>query len=99
MTHPLTDKKVQSIWDKVANETSGGFTQDDLMRAAYDLGESKGRAEMLEQVIEWLQENLWLCDDEQGPLYVKEDFLSDMVVDEEKVIKDLKQAICPQENN
>ena len=37
MTHPLTDEMVQSIWDKVANEKSGGFTQDDLMRTAYDL--------------------------------------------------------------
>ena len=35
--HPLTEEMVQSIWDKVGNEKSGGFTQDDLMRAAYDL--------------------------------------------------------------
>ena len=53
----------------------------------------------LEQVIEWLQANLWLYDDETGPMYIKEDFLSDKVIDEEKVIEDLKKAMRPQEDN
>ena len=38
MNHPLTSEMVQSIWDQVRNEKSGGFTQDDLMRTAYDRG-------------------------------------------------------------
>ena len=47
MTHPLTSEMVQSIWDQVGNEKSGGFTQDDLMRAAADW--------QLEQCIAWLE--------------------------------------------
>ena len=59
----------------------------------------KGSDDRLEQVIEWLQANLWLCDDEEGYLYITEDFLSDKVIDEDKVINDLKKAMRPQENN
>ena len=61
MTHPLTDEDIQSIWDKVGNdivdakdEDLDGFVEDDLMRTAYD----KGRAEMLDDVLEWLGKNL-----------------------------------------
>ena len=42
--HPLTDKDIQSIWDKVGNdivdakdEDLDGFVEDDLMLTAYDL--------------------------------------------------------------
>ena len=55
--HPLTDKDIQSIWDKVGNdivdakdEDLDGFVEDALIRAAYD----KGGEDMLERVIEWL---------------------------------------------
>ena len=48
--HPLTSEMVQDIWNEVAYEKSGGFTQDDLMRAAADW--------QLEQVIEWLKDEL-----------------------------------------
>jgi len=47
MKHPLNDEIGQIIW-KVANEKSGGgFTQEDLLRAAADW--------QLEQVIEWVK--------------------------------------------
>ena len=46
MTHPLNDEIGQIIW-KVANEKSGGFTQEDLMCASADW--------QLEQVIEWVK--------------------------------------------
>ena len=46
--HPLTNEIGQNIW-KVANEKSGGgFTQEDLLRAAADW--------QLEQVIEFLED-------------------------------------------
>ena len=46
--HPLTNEIGQIIW-KVANEKSGGgFTQEDLLRAAADW--------QLEQVIEFLED-------------------------------------------
>ena len=61
MTHPLTDKDIQSIWDKVGNdivdakdEDLDGFVEDALIRAAYD----KGGEDMLERVIEWLETEL-----------------------------------------
>ena len=57
----------------------------------------RGRSDMLEQVVEWLQANLWLYDDELGPIYIKEDALSDKVIDEEMVIEDLKKAMRPQQ--
>ena len=44
MTHPLTGKDIQSIWDKVGNdivdakdEDLDGFVEDALIRTAYDL--------------------------------------------------------------
>jgi len=53
--HPLTDKDIQSIWDKVGNdivdakdEDLDGFVEDALIRAGADW--------QLEQVIEWLEE-------------------------------------------
>ena len=59
--HPLTDKDIQSIWDKVGNdivdakdEDLDGFVEDALIRAAYD----KGGEDMLERVIEWLETEL-----------------------------------------
>ena len=49
MTHPLNDELGQIIW-KVANEKSWEFTQEDLMCAIADW--------QLEQVIEWLKDEL-----------------------------------------
>lgn len=46
MNHPLTNEMVQDIWDKVVHEKSGRFTQDDLMRAAYDLAIKHVRAKV-----------------------------------------------------
>jgi len=41
--HPLTDEMCQDIYDLT-------YKADEMMRTAYDLGENKGRADMLEQV-------------------------------------------------
>ena len=51
--HPLTDEMCKEIQLHIFNQTD-----EDDMRAAYDLGESKGAADMLEQVIEWLKDEL-----------------------------------------
>ena len=56
--HPLTNEDCEAIspW-YLANFDE--YDADRIrrgMRAAYDLGESRGRADMLEQVIEWLEE-------------------------------------------
>jgi hypothetical protein len=65
-----------------------GFTNEDL-RTAYDLGESKGRADMLEQVIEWLKE----CPNREG--YYHTFYEPDC----DSMIRDLKKTIHQQENN
>ena len=93
--HPLTDEMCELLdpeyqWSDVNGNVV--FSHVDL-RAAFD----KGRDHQLEQVIEWIQANLWLYDEETGHMYIKEDFLSDKVIDEEKVIEDLKKAMRPQE--
>ena len=54
MNHPLTDEMMRKIHGNRSGY-SNPFDEDD-MRAAYDLGESKGRADMLKDVIEWIQE-------------------------------------------
>ena len=51
--HPLTDAFLQSYY-----RYGDGPYDEDQMRDTYDLGESKGRAEMLEQVVEWLEDNI-----------------------------------------
>ena len=79
MTHPLTGEMVQDIWDKVKNEKSGGFTQDDLMRAATDW--------QLEQVIEWLNSSLHR--------YTDASFDGVTVIDYDNLFKDLKEAMRP----
>ena len=63
MTHPLTGKDIQSIWDKVGNaivdakdeDLDGQFIEDALIRTAYDLGADR----QLEQVIDWLKAEIF----------------------------------------
>ena len=63
MTHPLTGKDIQSIWDKVGNDIvdakdedlDGKFIEDALIRTAYDLGADR----QLEQVIDWLKAEIF----------------------------------------
>ena len=50
MTHPLTDEMCEQIKLHIFSQSD-----EDCMRTAYDLGESKGRADMLEQVTNWLK--------------------------------------------
>ena len=86
--HPLTDKDIQSIWDKVGNdivdakdEDLDGFVEDALIRAAYD----KGGEDMLERVIEWLETEL-----EYDP---------ELANTRPYIHLDLKEAMRPQEDN
>ena len=64
--HPLTDKDIQSIWDKIGNdivdakdEDLDGFVdgvyEDYLIRTAYD----KGSTDMLDKVLKWLNETIF----------------------------------------
>ena len=58
--HPLTDEKCNKLSIFDLDECSAAYAYGIMadMRAAYDLGESKGRAEMLDDVLEWLGKNL-----------------------------------------
>lgn len=66
MTHPLTEKMIEEMSHLVEmapwyEKYPDDYDYDCLvegMRAAYDLGEDKGRAVMLEQVIDWIEEYL-----------------------------------------
>ena len=89
--HPLTDEICKSIavwypYDRMVDIEDCGHITD--MRSAYDLGESKGRADMLEQVTEWISANLWEA-------YIYVDFSGAYVIDEERFIEDLKEAMRP----
>ena len=91
MNHPLTKEMMNEIHGNRPGY-SNPYDEEDMQAAANW---------QLEQVVEWLQSNLWLFDDDTGPLYIKEDCLSDKVIDEDKVINDLRKAMRPQqqENN
>jgi hypothetical protein len=89
--HPLTDEMCEVI--ATENQWSGDigdvvYLYDD-MRVAADW--------QLEQVIEWLQENLLLCNDKLEYCYLKKYPLSGMSIDKDKVIEDLKQVMRPQQ--
>jgi hypothetical protein len=89
--HPLTDEKCMSLFsfERLMDE-SRPIAVEDSMRVAADW--------QLEQVIEWLQENLLLCNDKLEYCYLKKYPLSRMSIDKDKVIEDLKQVMRPQEN-
>ena len=90
MTHPLTDEAIKQI----ADTEDRPFTsiERENMRAAYDLA--------IEHVTEWLQSNLGMYEgDDLGYTYITEDFLSDKVIDEDKLITDLKKAMHQQEES
>lgn len=80
MTHPLTDEMCQDIYDLT-------YKADEMMRTAYDLGESKGRADMLEQVIDWLYPYL----------IMRVASISSNEID--LLLKEFKQAMRPQEES
>ena len=85
--HPLTDKDCFDIqWDPQANYQD----EVDLIRAGYDKGYDKGAADNLDQVIEWLDDNL-------------RDYLYGFVSDEYKfakgIIEEFKQAMRPQQED
>ena len=81
--HPLTDKDIQSIWDKVGNdivdakdEDLDGFVEDDLIRTAYDLGADR----QLEQVIKFMEEHEQMFGG-SGMIFILKDAMRPQVVD------------------
>lgn len=80
MTHPLTDESLQQIG--CSNPRARVFDTQ-AMRTAYDLG----RDDQLEQVIDWLRNNL-------NENYIWVEVIAPGL-DAESVIVDLKQAMRP----
>ena len=58
MNHPLTDEMCKQIKCYIHQSNEDCVLINECMRGAYNMGESKGRADMLEQVIEWLKDEL-----------------------------------------
>ncbi len=86
-THPLTDKIISKQFGRYDGIDDVMVYDEDDMRAAYDLG----RAEQLEQVMTWLDENL--------NNYTDDNYLGDCQPFYE-LIPDLEKAMRPtQENN
>ena len=92
MTHRLTDEMINEIKSDVFSQAPKLLTpgiapsvwSSDCMRAAYDKGAEDGAEDTLEQVFEWIRENL--SDDYYG------------LVNGDEVLSDLKQAMRPQED-
>ena len=78
-------RDVVDYWDHEGDPSTPMFYE--LMRTA----ERKGRADMLEQVIEWLDSKLHR--------YTDASFHGVTVIDYDNLFKDLKEAMRPQEDN
>ena len=78
MTHQLTDEICDALWDEHGQYYALYEEVRLTCRAAYD----KGAADRLEQVFEWIKENL--SDDYYG------------LVNGDEVLSDLKKAMYPQ---
>ena len=92
MTHPLTGKDIQSIWDKVGNdivdakdEDLDGFVEDALIRTAYDLGANQ----QFDRGVKWIEAN---------PIedYVWADYTG-AIVKEQEFLENFKKAMRPQQ--
>ena len=92
MTHPLTDDIAENIASTEFQSPFGigelVFTYND-MRSAADW--------QLEQVIEWLRENLYYIQEDGLVRYVYGDDFATIASHE--VITDIKKAMRPQEDN
>lgn len=97
MSHQMTDDICYELSGSYSKEIAYAYPEFTVtvMRAAYDLGESKGRADMLDEVIEWL--------DEQGHSYVETESEGSFLVFEptSKLLARLMKAMRPakQEDN
>ena len=96
--HPLTNKKLfKKFWDYTVDADLMGqvFYTPDGMRAAYD----RGCDHQLKQVIEWMKVNLMNHDFHEGYDYLYDD-CSNAYIKEDELLKDLREAMRPtQENN
>ena len=89
--HPLTDEMCEELscfYLSNFGDTGEGIVQD--MRAAADW--------QLEHVIEWIRENLMKHDFHEGYAYLYDD-CSNAQIEVDLVVKDLKKAMRPQEDN
>ena len=89
--HLLTDEIIWAIWKASDFDESIMDRMEKFARSAADW--------QLEKVIEWLQENLLLCNDKLEYCYLKKYPLSGMSIDKDKVIEDLKQVMRPQQDD
>jgi hypothetical protein len=98
MTHPLTDKIIdkfgtddqQFAFELATKWEPTRIYLDDDMRAAADW--------QLEQVIEWMKVNLMKHDFHEGYAYLYDD-CSNAYIREEELLKDLREAMRPQEDS
>ena len=89
--HPLTDEICYQItWAERIK-----ISDEDDMRAAYDLGESKGRADMLNDVIEWIQEYVTPDSHYSEPDGNGDELWSYIITD--SIVDDLIEAMRPQQ--
>jgi hypothetical protein len=94
MTHPMLPTQEQfAEWDSQYFDGEGQ-NFDFMMLKAFQAGADC----QLEQVIEWLSYNLGIFEmEDERYIYIKEDFLSNTCINEDKVIEDLKKAMRPQQ--
>ena len=86
MTHPLTDDIIHTMWGK--GDPSQKFEYR-LARASADW--------QLEQVIDWIRENLYWEEEDGSVRYVYGNGFASICTTE--VIADLKKAMRPQEED
>ena len=86
MTHPLTDDIIHTMWGK--GDPSQKFEYR-LARASADW--------QLEQVIDWIRENLYWEEEDGSVRYVYGNGFASICTTE--VIADLKKAMRPQEDS
>ena len=90
--HPLTDEMIEKIEMRFGGPCER-CNNDMNMRAAADW--------QLEQVIEWLKANLMKRHPDDNFVYIYDDYTRIAEIEMDLLIKDLRQAIRPQqqENN
>ena len=95
MNHPLTDEICTEVADSMIDFPNGFPDAHDHMRAGADW--------QLKQMIEWLRGNLSSLEEDGSSRYIRiahQHYTQfRYLIDQEKVIDDLKKAMRPQEDN
>ena len=90
--HPLTDGIIEEI-----AQFEPGLTDPFILNRIHDMQTAADW--QLEQVIEWLRENLNCLEDVGNNCYLNKYLQSHALIDEKQLISDLKKAMRPQEDN